>query len=305
MGAAARQSSTAHPGSRCENFMAIATALASLPAAWQHWIKDNLARGCAPAGMIAVMVNEGRFASHLARAAVEEAGGASLAPSLSAASPLHLPKVDTRRNSVWCGDREVEIVLTLRSPRVVLLGGFLSEDECEQLVSYASPRLERSPVVAERDGANEIHTHRTSRGAMLQRAECELVARIEGRLASLTQWPAEHGEGLQLLHYEKGNEYRPHFDWFDPAQPGPARHLERGGQRVATVIMYLSDVEQGGATTFPEAGLAVQPRRGHALYFANTDSQGKPDMRALHAGEPVESGTKLIATKWLRERPYV
>ncbi|HVL77202.1 MAG TPA: 2OG-Fe(II) oxygenase, partial [Noviherbaspirillum sp.] len=158
--------------------------------------------------------------------------------------------------------------------------------------------------VADRDGDNQVTSLRTSRGAMLQRAETELVARIEARLAALTRWPAERGEGLQLLRYEKGNEYRPHFDWFDPALPGPARHLERGGQRLATIVMYLSDVEAGGGTTFPEAGLQIQPRRGHAVFFANTDRFHVPDPRSLHAGEPVERGVKYIATKWLRTTTY-
>lgn len=287
-------------GFRYERFMATATALASLPAAWQYWIKDNLARGCSPAGMAAVMVNEGHFDAQLARTAIEEASGIRVAPP--AAQPM--PEIDARRNTVTCDGREVEVLLTLRSPRVVLLGGFLSPEECDELIAYAAPRLERSPVVGEGDGGNQVHAHRTSRGAMLQRAECELVARIEARLAALTRWPATHGEGLQLLRYEKGNEYRPHFDWFDPTRPGPARHLERGGQRLATVIMYLNDVEQGGATTFPEVGLEIQPRRGHALFFANTDCHGAPDRRALHAGAPVEAGIKLIATKWLRAHPY-
>lgn len=275
-------------------------ALASLPVAWQHWIKDNLARGCAPDGMAAVMVHEGRFDARCARAAIEEASAARRAlPSLP------LPEIDTRRNTLSCEGREVEVLLALRAPRVVLLGGFLSAQECDALIAHALPRLEPSPVIDGRDGSNEVHIHRTSRGAMLQRAECELVARIEARIAALTQWPADHGEGLQLLRYEQGHEYRPHFDWFDPSLPGPARHLERGGQRLATFIMYLSDVEQGGATGFPDVGLQIQPRCGHALFFVNTDSSGMPDRRSLHAGEPVETGVKLIATKWLCARAYV
>jgi prolyl 4-hydroxylase len=285
--------------------MTTATALASLPAACQHWIKDNLARGCEPAGMAAVMVRDGRFDSRLARIAIEEVCGRSRAVVSAAPAPQAMPEVDTHRNTLLCAGREVQVLLSMQSPRVVLLGGFLSDQECAELAAYAAPRLTRSPVVGDGDGADRIHAHRTSRGSMLQRGECELVARIETRLAALTQWPVEHGEGLQMLRYEKGNEYRPHFDWFDPALPGPARHLQRGGQRLATVILYLSDVEQGGATTFPEAGLQIQPRRGQALFFANTDSSGRPDRRSLHAGEPVQAGVKLIATKWLRALPFL
>lgn len=282
--------------------MIVASALANLPADWQVWLHDNLARGCAPAALLAVMINEGRFDAGLARAALEEARAGMPAHVPAAAPPQ--PCIDLSGNTLRCDGRDIEILLTLRSPRVVLFGNFLDETECDELIALAMPRLERSPVVGGTDGANQVHSHRTSRGAMLQRGESPLVARVEARIAAVLGWPVEHGEGLQILRYENGNEYRPHFDWFDPARPGPARHLERGGQRVATMILYLNDVEQGGATTFPEAGLAVQPRRGHALFFANTDAQGRPDPRSLHAGEPVTQGAKFIATKWLRERPY-
>lgn len=278
-----------------------ATALGDLPPAWQDWIKENLARGCIPASMESVMVRDGRFEARLARAAIEEArsgGRVALAPM----QPM--PDVDTRRNRIECGDRQTTVLLAMQAPRVVLIGDLLSGSECEQLIAYAQSRLERSPVVADADGANAIHAYRTSRGAMLQRGESALVARIETRIAALLNWPVECGEGLQLLRYEKGNEYRPHYDWFDPALPGPARHLERGGQRVGTLIMYLSEVEQGGATTFPKAGLQIQPQRGHAVFFQNTDRYRVPDPQSLHAGEPVQAGIKFIATKWLREREY-
>ena len=59
----------------------------------------------------------------------------------------------------------------------------------------------------------------------------------------------ERGEGIQILHYLPGAEYKPHYDYFDPAQPGTASILRRGGQRVATLVMYLSEPARGGGTT--------------------------------------------------------
>ncbi len=280
------------------------SALARLPQEWQRWIDENLARSCEPAGMAVVMVRDGRFDAQLARAAIEEARRAKFRhlPELPAMQPM--PRIDTASNIIQTPDRMVNVMFSMLAPRVVLVGNLLSDEECDALIAYAVPRLERSPVVADVDGKMQVHAHRTSRGAMLQRSETGLVARIESRLAALTAWPVERGEGLQVLSYEKGNEYRPHFDWFDPALPGPRKHLERGGQRLATVIMYLSDVEQGGGTSFPNIGLQVQPRKGSAVFFANTDAYGTPEQRSLHAGEPVEKGVKVIATKWLRERAY-
>jgi len=282
--------------------MTTTSALAALPHEWQLWINTNLGRACDPCGMADVMVREGHFDLHLARMAIEEARRKDFThlPALR-----KLPEINSAANSVATPDRRVDILFTLKSPRIVVVGNLLSDDECDALVAYTEERLQRSPVVAEGDGESRVHQHRTSRGAMLQRAETELVARIEARLAALTAWPAEHGEGLQVLRYEKGNEYRPHYDWFDPALAGPRRHMERGGQRNATIVMYLSEVEQGGATSFPELGMQVQPKKGGAVFFANTDGYGAPDRQTLHAGEPVVKGVKFIATKWLRERPYV
>jgi prolyl 4-hydroxylase len=283
--------------------------LARLPQEWQHWINENLARRCAPGSMAAVMVRDGQFDTVQAYAAIEEARRAYFPqlPAFQARQPQRqpLPHIAAEGNLVRALDRDVEILLSLKAPRVVVVGNLLSDAECDELIGYSYDRLERSPVVADNDGNTQVHAHRTSRGAMLQRAESPLVARIEARLEALTGWPAERGEGLQVLRYEKGNEYRPHFDWFDTSLPGPRKHLERGGQRLATIIMYLSDVEQGGGTSFPKAGLQVQPKKGSAVFFLNTNEYGEPDQLSLHAGEPVERGVKVVATKWLRQRAYV
>jgi prolyl 4-hydroxylase len=276
-------------------------AFSSLPQDWQAWITDNLARSCDPASLTALMVSSGNFDSHLASAAIREAL-ANSADGLPAVHPL--PDIDTTANMVQTPDRQVHILMTLAAPRIVVLGNVLSEEECDALAAYSDQRMERSPVVAEADGSMQHHAHRTSSGAMLQRGETELIARVEARLAALANWPVENGEGMQVLRYEPGNEYRTHFDWFDADAPGPRKHMERGGQRLGTFVLYLSDVEQGGGTAFPAIGLEVQPQKGGAVYFVNTDAYLAPDRRTLHAGLPVVKGVKFVANKWLRERRY-
>jgi prolyl 4-hydroxylase len=104
--------------------------------------------------------------------------------------------------------------------------------------------------------------------------------------------------------YEKGDEFRPHYDWFDPLSPSRREALRRGGQRVGTFVLYLTDVEEGGGTAFPVRDIEVRPRKGKALFFANTNSYGKPDRDTRHAGLPVVKGVKFIANKWLREREH-
>ncbi len=208
-------------------------------------------------------------------------------------------------NSLDTPDRAVEMLFVIESPRVVLFGSLLSDEECDSLVSLSRVKLQRSSVVNARTGAYDIHPHRTSAGTYFNRGENELLQRIERRIAELVDCPLERGEPIQVLHYEPGGEYKPHYDYFDPAHPGNREVLAQGGQRVATLIMYLNDVARGGSTVFPEIGLDVLPRKGHAVYFAYCDEAGALDVRTLHGGSPVGSGEKWIATKWFRQQPYV
>ena len=131
-----------------------------------------------------------------------------------------------------------------------------------------------------------------------------VVWNIEQRLAHYAKMPVENSEILTILHYEIGDEYRPHHDYFDPAVPGRETALKRGGQRVATLMTYLNGVEQGGATEFPDAGLRIDPEPGTGLLFFNVLEDGSPDPLTRHAGTPVLSGDKWIATRWIREREW-
>jgi prolyl 4-hydroxylase len=208
-------------------------------------------------------------------------------------------------NTIETFDRQVHIQFVLNAPRVVLFGNLLSHEECEQMIEASRAKLSRSTVVNSETGAYDVHPHRTSSGTHFERGESELIRRIERRISDLIEFPVENGEPIQILHYQPGGEYKPHFDFFDPALPGNDKVLAMGGQRIATLVMYLNDVESGGSTVFPDIGLDVLPRRGSAVYFAYTAEDGQLDRRTLHGGSPVVAGEKWIATKWLRAGPYV
>lgn len=201
------------------------------------------------------------------------------------------------------GDRRVAVLGVMALPRVVVLGGLLSDEECDALIAAAKPRMARSLTVATQTGGEEVNDDRTSNGMFFQRGENELVSRIEARIAKLVNWPLINGEGIQVLQYGPGAEYKPHYDYFDPAAPGTPTILKRGGQRVGTVVMYLSEPEQGGSTTFPDVQFEVTPKRGNAVFFSY--AQPLPGTKTLHGGAPVIAGEKWIATKWLRQQEFV
>ncbi len=207
-------------------------------------------------------------------------------------------------NTIETGDRAVRILLALNAPRIILFGDLLSADECDSLIGMSRGKLERSNVVNRQTGLYDVHPDRTSEGAYFQRGENPLIACIERRIADLTSCPVENGEPIQVLHYTPGAQYKPHFDYFEPSHAGNAQILAMGGQRIATLLMYLNDVQTGGSTVFPEIGLDVLPQRGNALFFAYADPEGRLDARTLHGGSPVAAGEKWIATKWLRQNPY-
>jgi prolyl 4-hydroxylase len=200
---------------------------------------------------------------------------------------------------VTVAGQSIRVSLSTSAPALRVLDGLLCERECAELIELARPRLQRALTV-DAEGRHQADDRRTSAGMFFGLNELPLIGRIEQRLSMLLDIPVNHGEGLQVLHYLPGQEYEPHHDWFDPDQPGYATITKAGGQRIASVVMYLNTPEQGGGTAFPHIGLTVTARRGSAVYFAYEGG----DHSSLHAGLPVLRGEKWIATKWLRERPY-
>ena len=209
------------------------------------------------------------------------------------------PAANTTSGRCFAFDREIEILLSVRRPRLMLFGGLLSEQECDALIEMASPSMARSTALDPASGTRQIHPARTSHGSYIPRGQSELICRIDRRLEALLGWPLERSEDLQILRYEVGQEYEPHFDYFDPSNAGFEDVLSHGGQRVASLILYLSTPVRGGSTYFPDAGIDVVARKGNGVFFSYDAASASTMTR--HAGMPVSEGEKWIATRWLRE----
>lgn len=270
--------------------------------ALRQWIVEQAAAGVAPDAVLAAMKQRG-WDEAVALQAIESTLEDFLqahALSLEASEPaLPEPARIDDANEWTCGGQSMSLVMTLQAPRVCVVDSFLSAAECDDLMRSASSRLTRSETVQVVTGASEVNAARTSEGMFFERGETELCSRVEARIAQWLNWPVERGEGLQVLRYQVGAEYKPHFDYFDPRHSGTPAILKRGGQRVATLLMYLNTPEQGGATVFPDIGLSVAPRAGRAVFFSY--ERAEPSSRTLHGGAPVVQGEKWVATKWLRQ----
>jgi prolyl 4-hydroxylase len=269
----------------------------------RQWIVSQAAGGQSAQQVLESMLASG-WNEDVAIAAMEESLQQHLiAQGVPVPVPVPEPMPEGAAATLDAGDRQVHVIASLREPRILVFADLASAAECAALIDAARPRLERSLTVAVDDGSDRLHEDRTSSGMFFTRGETDLVRRIEERIARLVGWPVQNGEGLQVLQYLPGAQYKPHHDFFDPAETGTPALVKRGGQRVATLILYLNEPLRGGATVFPEARLDVLPRRGHAVFF----SYDRPHAatRTLHGGAPVLEGEKWIATKWLREREYV
>jgi prolyl 4-hydroxylase len=294
----------------------------------RKWIVAQAEAGCRPADVLAAMRASG-WTESVALAAMEQTLNQRLdvlrqVPEVNialrqaeqsgvlqavtaelerAADALPEPVMNGAPSVRLSDGHEVHILAHMKTPRVIVFGGLLSDDECEGLMGLAAARLSRSETVDNATGGNELNPGRTSDGMFFERGEKPLIAVIEQRISELLNWPLNHGEGLQILRYRPGAEYRPHHDYFDPVHPGTPRILERGGQRVGTLVMYLNTPQAGGATTFPETGFEVAPLRGNAVFFSY--ERAHVSTRTLHGGAPVVAGEKWVATKWLREGVFV
>lgn len=245
---------------------------------------------------------ESTLRSHLAAVQTTPTADAPGASGMPAGVAVPAPPIDDSPLYIDVGDRQVHVLQVITSPRVVVFGNLLSDDECDQLIAEAEPRMKRSLTVSIKTGGEEVNADRTSDGMFFSRGETPVVQALERRIAQLVRWPVLNGEGLQVLHYRPGAEYKPHYDYFDPAEPGTPSILKRGGQRVATLVIYLNEPLRGGGTTFPDINLIVAPKRGNAVFFSY--DRPHPATRTLHGGAPVIEGEKWIATKWLREGEF-
>ncbi|XRA97883.1 prolyl 4-hydroxylase [Pycnococcus provasolii] len=207
-------------------------------------------------------------------------------------------------------------VLSYDKPRAYVYRNFLTQEECDHIVRKAKPSMIRSGVVDVATGQSKTDDVRTSSGTFFANRQDEIITRVERRLANWTQIPEENSEGLQVLRYEASQQYRPHYDYF-------FHESGKKNNRIATVLMYLSDVEEGGETVFPHAepgeaqksapdgtysecamkGLAIKPRKGDALLFWTLKVGGELDHGSNHAGCPVIEGVKWSATKWIHVGP--
>jgi prolyl 4-hydroxylase len=181
------------------------------------------------------------------------------------------------------------------SPKISVVPEFLSEMECQHLISISESEGFQVSLVGRGQYSNDsedksegfqnvLSQNRTSSSVVLQPSQGTVVAEIEARLAGLVDLPVEQLESLVVVKYESGQFFRPHHD---------------GVFRSYTVFIYLNDLppDGGGETRFPEIGLRIKPSRGTAVVWKNSTKSGEngelvQDDRLVHEGLPTVSCVK-------------
>lgn len=180
-------------------------------------------------------------------------------------------------------------------PHLTLFPALFTPAECNYLIGAARPMLEPSVVVDAASGRQRADPVRISDGVgFTLPLENPAVHALNRRIAAASGTHVAQGEPLQVLRYQPGGEYKPHFD----AIPGFAN------QRILTMLVWLNADYEGGETMFIKTGAKLKGRIGDALLFRNALPDGTRDPDAGHAGLPVTKGEKLIASRWIRARPF-
>ncbi|XP_064486823.1 prolyl 4-hydroxylase subunit alpha-2-like isoform X1 [Ornithodoros turicata] len=191
-------------------------------------------------------------------------------------------------------------------PYVAVMHGVIQEKDINDLLAFAKPRLKRSTHFGGRGSvASGV---RTSSNAWLGDEDADVAVRLNTFLGDLlglgTRFDEQEAEKYQLANYGIGGQYLSHIDFLQTSYnlPNvPVHDFERGaGDRVATLMVYLTDVAEGGATVFPHLGLRIEPKKGDAAFWWNLKTDGEGEQLATHGGCPVLFGTKWIANKWFR-----
>ena len=209
-------------------------------------------------------------------------------------------------------------ILSTTTPRALYIDNMLSAEECDDIVAAAQKAITRSTVISLQGMGKSTSVEdsvRTSSGMFMTGANAKMSAnrnlhRRAELLAGLGQ--EDWIESTQVLRYRQGQHYLPHIDFFSEQDHS---NLDRGGQRIASMVTALNDCKNGGGTSFPSAKvngtnnkaqlMFKAKKRGDAVLFYDVDDTFNTDWHSQHGGSDPEKGSqKWAAVLWMHPRPF-
>jgi prolyl 4-hydroxylase len=226
---------------------------------------------------------------------------------------------------VLAHDKMITLKTMSLQPLVYAVDGFLGKEECRHIIQRSAPHMKGSKVsLMDKDVGKADVEFRTSTTHFLSSQGDDMLLNVDVRIANLTRVPGHYHEQVQVLRYNHGQHYGSHHDYWPMesyTQPDIVKMVEGGWKnRLATVFWYMSDVNLGGETNFPEAvgfepirdenvvpecrtGLRVKPQEGKVIIFYSLLPDGTGDRKSLHGACPVGHGQKWAANKWIWNKP--
>lgn len=252
----------------------------------KRWLRNQLDRGCSRREIADILFQQG-FSVATVREQMGDAYPEVLTSSTEPLQPLpilrnpppNLRKIDTPKLELY------------------VLDDFLGEKDCERVMGLIRHHLLPSPVA----GTPKDKEYRTSSTCFLSNLRSSVATEIPERISRTLGMNPEYAEGVQAQHYLPGQQFKPHWDFFDTASNVYQQRSPERGNRTWSFMVYLNEGMTGGATKFHAIDMSFEPRVGRALFWNNLYPDRRPNRDTKHSGEPVTAGQKVIITQWFRE----
>jgi prolyl 4-hydroxylase len=270
-----------------------------LDTSWKSWLQENISRKCDPEELLGILLQ-----NNFALESIEKSMGKSFpahSPLIKKASKdparsLHQELAEVRLTQPD-SKKLVQKVLTSKL-QLYTIDHFLSGKECDAIVKLMRKHLRPSTITI----ASPDKYFRTSQTCDLSLFKNKTIAATDKKIAEALGIRLPYSEGIQAQHYDVGQEFKQHTDYFQPETDEYREHAGKRGNRTWTFMIYLNDVEEGGETRFYEIDYTITPQKGRAVVWNNLHPDGSVNYDTLHAGLPIKKGHKDIITKWFREK---
>lgn len=196
--------------------------------------------------------------------------------------------------------REIEY----NEPNLVIFHDMILPREINHLKKVARNKLSTAHVYSMIDGRRITANYRISKNTWIDDKSDIVVANIIRRAGALLNLDMRYSEPLQVANYGIGGNYEPHFDFATPPHNSSIfGDYGKHGNRMATMLIYLTDVEKGGDTVFTTTGhgLIATPKKGSAAFWYNLKRSGEGDYKTKHGACPILFGEKWVANLWIHE----
>jgi prolyl 4-hydroxylase len=272
-----------------------------LDGTWPAWLKENLDRKCDPEQLLGILLKNGfgvdSIKDHMGT--LFPAGSALLKGTAHANDGPNIDYDVISKPRLTHKDSGLNVLQMVSDKlQLYVLDGFMSDEECDRIVEISAKHLRPSTVTTgDRDKG-----YRTSSTSDLSLLNEPYVAKIDEKIARTLGIRLPYSEGIQAQRYEVGQEFKQHTDYFQPGTGEYATFAGSRGQRTWTFMVYLNDGMKGGGTKFFAIDKIFNPKKGTAVIWNNLHPDGEVNPNTMHSGMPVESGHKIIITKWFRDR---